>query len=68
MATEKEFYELIGRVVADSAFRDKVVQDPEAAAQTLGFELTTDQLDKLKRADLATLSTELESRASKRLA
>ncbi len=67
MATEREFHELIGRAFADTEFRDTMAEDPQAAAKTLGFELSSEQLDQLKHTDLKGLSAELEMRASKKV-
>ncbi len=65
MATEKEFYELIGRAIADGEFRGQMKEDPQAAAASVGVELSPEQEEQLRRADLGTLATELEQRASK---
>ena len=65
MATEKEMYELIGRVVADPAFRASVAEDPEKAVKDTGFDLTEEQLAALKKADLEGFSADLDERVSK---
>ena len=65
MATDKEFHELIGRVIADPEFRAKMIADPEAAAQEAGYELTGEQVAYLKALDLASVSEVLEQRVSK---
>ena len=65
MATEKEMYELIGRVVADPAFRASVVEDPEKAVRDAGYDLTEEQLAALKQVDLEGLGADLDERLSK---
>lgn len=65
MAQDKEFYELIGRMIADQAFREQAVADPRGAARSLGYELTTEQENALREGDLASLATALEQRSSK---
>jgi nucleoid-associated protein YejK len=65
MATEKEMYELIGRMVADPAFRASMVEDPEKAVKEAGYELTEEQMAALKERDLKALSADLDERLSK---
>ena len=65
MATEKEFHELIGCAIADPEFRTKMVADPKGAAREAGYELTEEQMNRLKALDLASLSETLEQRVSK---
>jgi hypothetical protein len=65
MATEKEIYELIGRIVADPAFRASVLEDPEKTIKEAGFDLTEKQLEGLKATDLKAISADLDDRLSK---
>ena len=65
MATEKEIHELIGRLVADPAFRASMVEDPEKAVKDAGYELTEEQMAGLKQRDLKALSADLDERLSK---
>ena len=65
MATEKEMYELIGRMVADPAFRASLVEDPEKAVKDAGYDLTEEQLAALKQVDLKGLGADLDERLSK---
>ncbi len=65
MATEKEMYELIGRMVAEPAFRSSLVEDPEKAVKEAGYELTEEQMAALKEKDLKALSADLDERLSK---
>ncbi len=51
MATEKEIYELVGRAVANEEFRKKLASDPETTVKEAGFELTSEQLEALKKMD-----------------
>ena len=65
MATEKEMFELIGRMMADPAFRASLVEDPETAVKDAGFDLTEEQMASLKERDLQALSADLDERLSK---
>lgn len=65
MATEKEFYELIGRAIADREFRAKVLEDLEKAVQEAGYELTEEQMAALKAVDLKSAAKDLDKRISK---
>ena len=65
MATQNEMYELIGRMVADPAFRASLVEDPEKAVKEAGYELTEEQMAALKEKDLTALSADLDERVSK---
>lgn len=65
MATEKEMHELIGRTVADPAFRASLVQHPEQAIKDAGYELTEQQMTAFKEHDLKALSSDLDERLSK---
>ena len=65
MATKNEMYELLGRAMADAAFRAQLIADPLKAAQGAGYTLTTEQLDGLKKSDLKGLSEGLDERLSK---
>jgi hypothetical protein len=67
MATEKEMNELVGRAVLDVAFRKRLMEDPEQAAQELSFTLTAEQLAALKPADGKGLATVLDERLPKSL-
>jgi hypothetical protein len=65
MATDEQMYALIGRAVADPAFRAKLVADPQAAAQEAGYTLTEEQLAGLKSAEGKGLAAILEERLPK---
>lgn len=65
MATQKEMYELIGRTVADPAFRASLAEDPEEALEAAGYDLTEEQLAAFKEVDLESLSADLDERLSK---
>lgn len=65
MASEREIYEIIGRAVADKKFRTALMENPEKAAQDLGYSLTSEQISSLKESDLAKISEELNTRISK---
>jgi hypothetical protein len=65
MATQKEIHELIGRIVADPDFRASLQDDPEAAVKEAGYDLTENQMNALKQADMKALGEDLEDRLSK---
>jgi len=65
MATQKEIHKLIGRVVADPDFRASLQDDPEKAIKDAGYELTDEQMNALKQADMKALGEDLEDRLSK---
>jgi len=65
MATQKEIHELIGRIVADPDFRASIVDDPEKAVKDTGYELTDEQMNALKKADMKALGEDLGDRLSK---
>lgn len=65
MATQKEIHELIGRVVADPDFRASLADDPENAVKDAGYDLTEEQMDALKQADMKAMGEDLEARLSK---
>jgi len=67
MATKKQIHELIGRAVADPAFRASLVEDPEKAVKDAGYDLTDEQMAALKQADLEGFSADLEERLSKQV-
>lgn len=62
MATEKEMQELLGRVLADEAFRARLFDDPRQAARDAGYDLTAEQLAALKTVDTQTLAEALDER------
>ena len=64
MATEKEMYELLGRVMTDAEFRAALVADPTKAAEGLGISLTEEQAAGLKTSELLQ-ATEVDERLSK---
>ncbi len=43
-----ELERLVGRMVTDKEFRDKLLADPEGAVKDAGFQLTPDELDRVK--------------------
>ena len=40
MALDREIYEIIGRAVADKTFRSALMEDPQKASQSIGYNLT----------------------------
>ena len=65
MDTQKEMYEVIGRAMADEEFRKSLKEDPKAAVERAGYQLTQEQLASLKEADLSTVAEGLDDRLSK---
>ena len=66
MATGQEMQELLGRALADEAFRARLFDDPRQAAREAGYELTEEQLAALKMIDTQTLAEALDERLVKR--
>ena len=65
MATEQELRELAGKAVADLEFRQKLLDNPEAALKEAGVELTDEQMKAFKEMDAEQLEqglTELDER------
>jgi len=67
MATQKVIHELIGRVVADPDFRASLADDPDKAVKDAGYDLTDEQMNALKQADMKALGEDLDDRFSKSL-
>ncbi len=66
MATEKEMFELLGRLLADPELRKTLLEDPVKAAGELGITLTEEQAAALKSSDLSGALEGLDERLSKR--
>jgi len=66
VATEREMQELLGRALADEAFRARLLDDPRQAVRDVGYELTEEQLAALKMIDTQTLAEALDERLVKR--
>ena len=65
MTTQDELRTIAGKALADTAFRAKLLADPEAAVKEAGIELTSEQLTALKEMDKEELErglTELDGR------
>jgi len=67
MATEKELQALLGRAVADEAFRARLFDDPRQAALDAGYDLTAEQLAALKALDVQTIAEALDERLVKKV-
>ena len=63
--SDKEIYEIIGRAVADKNFRAALIEDPQKAAHSLGYNLTEEQITSLKESELGKISEELNTSISK---
>jgi hypothetical protein len=59
-------YELLGRALTDAGFCARLREDPQKAAEGLGYNLTEEQLVGLKASDLRLLAEGLEERLTKR--
>jgi hypothetical protein len=66
LATEREFQELLGRALADEAFRAQLFDDPRQAARDAGYDLTEEQLAALKTIDTQTIAEALDERLVKK--
>lgn len=55
MATQEDLRTVAGKAVADPAFRQKLLDDPEAAVKEAGIDLSPEQLEALKNMDKAEL-------------
>lgn len=66
MATEKEMFELLGRLLTDPDLRKALIEDPVKAAAGLGINLTEEQAAGLKASDLSGALEGLDERLSKR--
>jgi hypothetical protein len=66
VATEQEMQELLGRALADEAFRARLFDDPRQAARDAGCELTAEQLAALKAIDTQSIAEALDERLVKR--
>jgi hypothetical protein len=65
MTTQEDLRAVAGKAVADPEFRQKLIDDPEAAVKEAGIELTDEQLIALKEMDKEQLErglTELDAR------
>ena len=51
MATQEDLRAVAGKALADPDFRQKLIDDPEAAVKEAGFELTDEQMKALKNMD-----------------
>jgi hypothetical protein len=67
MATEKEMQALLGRALADEAFRARLFDDPRQAARDAGYDLTAEQLATLKTIDIQTIAEALDERLIKKI-
>jgi len=55
MADKEDLRTVAGKAIADPAFRQKLLDDPEAAVKEAGIDLTADQMKSLKEMDKAEL-------------
>jgi hypothetical protein len=55
MATQEDLRTVAGKAVADPAFRQKLLDDPEAAVKEAGIDLSPEQMETLKTMDKAEL-------------
>jgi hypothetical protein len=66
MATEKEMFELLGRLLTDPELRKTLLDDPQKVAAGLGITLTEEQAAALKESDLTGALEGLDERLSKK--
>jgi len=55
MATQDDLRAVAGKAIADPAFRQQLLDDPEAAVKNAGIDLSPEQMDALKNMDKAEL-------------
>lgn len=55
MATQEDLRTVAGKAVADPAFRQRLLENPEAAVREAGIDLTPEQMKALKEMDKAEL-------------
>jgi hypothetical protein len=67
VASEKEMEALLGRALADEAFRAALFDDPRQAARDAGYDLTAEQLAALKTLDVQTIAEALDQRLIKKV-
>ena len=51
MATQEDLRTVAGKALADPEFRQKLIDDPEAALQEAGIQLSEEQMKALKEMD-----------------
>lgn len=51
MATQEDLRAVAGKAVADPAFRQKLLDNPEAAVREAGIDLSPEQMEALKNMD-----------------
>ena len=51
MGSTEDLRSIAGKALADPAFREKLIADPEGAVKEAGIELTDEQLEALKNMD-----------------
>jgi hypothetical protein len=51
MATQEDLRAIAGKALADEDFRQKLIEDPEAAVKEAGIELSGEQMKALKEMD-----------------
>jgi hypothetical protein len=60
MAGKDDLREVAGKALADLDFRKKLMDDPETAVKDAGFELSADDMKKLKEMDKKSFEGGLE--------
>jgi hypothetical protein len=65
MATDREMLQVIGLAAVNGDFRKKLATNPVQAATDLGFTLTPDQIESIKRVEGKGMAEVLEERLPK---
>jgi hypothetical protein len=68
---KKSIDELIGHVLTDNAFREKLLSDPEGALTAAGYELEPDVLEAIKKVkpeDIDAMAKDFEQKFASRKA
>jgi restriction endonuclease Mrr len=70
MATHSDIQEIISEAVTNEAFRQQLLEDPQTAVESAGYNLTDEQLSELSNFNseqLEELIVDVEERTSKGL-
>ena len=65
MATKKELHQMLGKALADPAFRKEALEDPAVAAKGMGIELTPEQVEEIEKIDVTKVVEAVEETESK---
>ncbi|MDF2719454.1 MAG: Ribosomally synthesized peptide [Paenibacillus sp.] len=61
----QDLTKLVAHALKDEQFRQQLIENPEEAIQSAGFQLSEEELEAVKNVDLGLSEEELEERVSK---